>query len=308
MLFTIENSIDNFLEIIQVERGLSKNSLLAYQRDLQELVGFYKAQKFTTIDKNVAQQFAKFLDKQSYKDNSFLRKISVFKNFSKFLIAEGLITDFSLADLSKIKKPKLLPKFLTIKEILQIIEFFAESATPQAKRNLALLEILYATGLRVTELVSLKISNLRFKDESELRLDEVIFVEGKGKKERMVLINRVACQSLEGYLAYYRKQLFEADNIWLFPSESQSGHFTRQRFGQILKEAALEIGIEPQRISPHILRHSFATHLLDSGLDLRSIQELLGHEHLVTTEIYTHVSNNKLQDTLAKHHPLGGEG
>ena len=300
---------EKFIEILKVERNLSVNSLAAYDRDLQDFLIFCKNHNirlFQKLDQEVFKKYLAQLSKMQLAQNSYMRKLSALRGFVKFLISEGLLLDDPLTLLTLPRKEKLLPKFLTKVEIIKLLEYLYKDKSPLALRNLALLEILYATGLRVSELVSLQVSALRFKDKKLKKLDNHMFVIGKGNKERLVPLGGVAIKVTEKYLSQYGDILCKPSNKWLFPSSSsKEGHLTRQRFGHILKDLALQVGINPQRISPHIIRHSFATHLLDNGLDLRAIQELLGHENIATTEIYTHVATEKLKETIEKFHPLG---
>jgi integrase/recombinase XerD len=295
----MKKHLEKFLEILYVEKNLSKNSVISYQNDLREFVAFVGQRK---LNNKLFSQYLENLGKRKLANNSYLRKTSSLRGFIKFLLKEEIISENPLKLIASVKKEKKIPKFLSPEEIVRILKYCEQDKN---LRILVLLEILYSTGLRVSELVSLKVSNLRFIDFERLKLDEVIYVIGKGNKERIAPLSEKAKQVLERYLKTNRENLLKKENIYLFPSTAKEGHLTRQRFGQILKELALQVGINPTKISPHIIRHSFATHLLENGLDLRSIQELLGHSNISTTEIYTHIMTNKLKDAVREHHPLG---
>jgi len=300
----LSNLIEKYIEILEVENNLSANSLKAYKRDLDDFSAFIRAKKDKKITAKAIELYIERLAMLDLKDNSYLRKLSTFRNFSKFLLKEKIIASNPLEKIKKISKPKLLPKYLSVDEIKSLFSFCENDDSNFAKRNLVLLDILYASGLRVSELVTLELSNLRFIDFSKRKIESFIYVTGKGKKERIVPIGKKAKENLENYLIEKQEILFNKKQQWLFPSSSKSGHISRQGFALILKEIALNAGLDKNKISPHIIRHSFATHLLDNGLDLRSIQELLGHENLSTTEIYTHITTSKLKETLKKHHPI----
>ena len=300
----LNNLIEKYIEILEVENNLSANSLKAYKRDLDDFSAFIRAKKDKKITAKAIELYIERLAMLDLKDNSYLRKLSTFRNFSKFLLKEKIISSNPLDKIKKISKPKLLPKYLSVDEIKSLFNFCENDDSNFAKRNLVLLDILYASGLRVSELVTLELSNLRFLDFSKRKIESFIYVTSKGKKERIVPIGKKAKENLESYLIEKQEILFNKKQQWLFPSNSKIGHISRQGFALILKEIALNAGIDKNKISPHIIRHSFATHLLDNGLDLRSIQELLGHENLSTTEIYTHITTGKLKETLKKHHPI----
>ncbi len=301
--------IDKFLEILAVEKNLANNTIISYKNDLRDFYFFFKKENIDTDNLNKGffiKYFNKLAADNDLSKNSYLRKISSIKGFIKFLLVENIITHNPISLIETVKKPKLLPKFLTITEVLALLDVCKNTPCKVGGiRTLLLLEILYATGIRVSELVTLKISSIRFENFEKNEIKPFLSVTGKGNKERIVILSTISKEVLEEYLFLNKKLLLNNRNIWLFPSQkSKIGHLTRQRFGQILKKIAKLANINAERVSPHILRHSFATHLLENGLDLRSIQELLGHQHLSTTEIYTHLLTGKLKTTLEKHHPL----
>ena len=216
----------------------------------------------------------------------------------QFLIAEEICKEDPTSLLSRPKKHKPLPKILTEEEIILLLEAAAADASAEGDRLEALLEILYASGLRVSELISLE-------HDAVLQAEETLIVKGKGDKERMVPLSSYAIKALEKYLKVRREFVpHQGASRWLFPSYGKSGHLTRQRFGQLLKGLAVQAGLDPDRISPHVIRHAFATHLLNGGADLVSVQNMLGHADISTTQIYTHVMHQKLQQVIQECHPL----
>jgi integrase/recombinase XerD len=229
------------------------------------------------------------------------RRLSSIRQFYKFLNHEGVIDTDPASGLSGPKKARALPKVLSVAEVDRLIDAAAKRIEGQEGRNLfralrfqCLLEMLYATGMRVSELVSLPRSVLR----GDAR---VLTIKGKGGRERLVPLNPAAREALDGYLAVSGR--FD-NSPWLFASKSAEGHVTRQGFALDLKDVAIEAGLDPVRVSPHVLRHAFASHLLDRGADLRAVQQLLGHADISTTEIYTHVLQERLKKLVNDHHPL----
>ena len=236
--------------------------------------------------------------------NSAARKLSCLKRFTLFLVAEGLRADDPARLIDGAKARRSLPATLSIAEVdllLTAAHEAAESSTPGAGRRAlrlaCLLELLYGTGLRVSELVSLP--------RSALRGDRMMLpVKGKGGRERILPLNQKARDSLDKWLEATRRTESAAESKWLFPSWSEEGHLTRQKFARDLKALGAQIGIDEERLSPHVLRHAFATHLLDRGVDLRVLQTLLGHADISTTQIYTHVMEDRLRQTVFDFHPL----
>jgi integrase/recombinase XerD len=220
------------------------------------------------------------------------------KQFHRFLFSEGHRTDDPCAAIGGPRRGRTLPKILSESEVVALLEAGRKRPGPEGARITALLETLYATGLRVSELVSLPLGAVKNEEP-------VLLVRGKGGRERVVPLGEAARDALQTYLA--ARAEFLPDNTtspWLFPSRSGSGHLTRQRFAQILKELAAECGIEVSRVSPHVLRHAFASHLLAHGADLRAVQAMLGHADISTTQIYTHVLEERLERLVHDHHPL----
>lgn len=307
MAMTHRNLLEKFSEMLLAEKQLSNNSLTAYQKDIRDFLFYLKQnnlnlESLTNIDiHNLIAKLYEPLNKSSQ-----ARKISAIKQFFKFLQSENII-DKNIMD--NIKPPTLakkIPNFLSIDEVIKLLNKTYENKTINGVRHITMLELLYATGLRVSELVELKLNSLHYEDNLSTKVSNFIIILGKGKKERLIPLHNVAQKRLNEYLKIRKKLKFynPQSNKWLFPSTSKEGHITRQRFAQILKETAIECGINSNKVSPHTLRHSFASHLLNNGTDLRAIQELLGHSNITTTEIYTHILDKNLKDTLLTKHPL----
>ncbi len=287
------------------EKQLAENSLLAYHKDVADFLQFIKTKGWNlqNINQGNSREYVFALYDQKLDNHSIVRKISAIRQFAKFLTSEKVIKHNFIGESNLPKTSKNIPKTLTMQEIDSIIDVMEKKFTSlQGKAFAAMLEILYSTGLRVSELVKLKLSSIRYKDVEALEIEGFLMIEGKGKKERIVPLNQSSLVRLQEYLLWRRGKY--AGSFWLFPSNGQKGHITRQRFAQILKEAAILVNIDPNKISPHVIRHSFATHLLNGGADLRVIQELLGHSNISSTQIYTHVVDKKLQQMVTNCHPL----
>jgi integrase/recombinase XerD len=297
-----------FLEMMSAEKGAAANTLDAYRRDLQDLLGYLAARNRTLAQATQAdlEGFQAHLTDRGMATASRARKLSSMRRFFKFLHADEVIDDDPSERLSGPKRERPLPKTLSVAEVdhlLTTARVRCEAGTREeqraAMRFYCLLEVLYATGLRVSELVGLP--------RDVLRADErMLTVKGKGGRERIVPLNSAARTALASYLDLESEVAGRATlaSRWLFPSRSSGGHLTRQRFGQELKEVALMAGLDPERVSPHVLRHAFASHLLDRGADLRAVQQLLGHADISTTQIYTHVLEERLKQLVLTHHPL----
>jgi integrase/recombinase XerD len=306
--------IGAFLEMQAAERGAARNTLDAYQRDLDDLSRFLASRGAGIVSAQSALlgAYLQHLSEQGLAPASRARRLSALRQLYKFLLAEEVIDDDPTATLAAPKKARALPKTLSVAEVDRLITSAREridTATGIEKlrtiRFHCLLEMLYATGMRVSELVSLPRAVLAGDPR-------VLTIKGKGGRERIVPLNGSARAALDRYLALGRggEDGFSRTvaTRWLFPSKSVEGHLTRQRFGQDLKEVALAAGLDPERVSPHVLRHAFASHLLDRGADLRSVQQLLGHADISTTEIYTHVLEERLKRLVFEHHPLAKAG
>ncbi len=289
---------DVFAEMLAAERNVSANTIDAYRRDLKDAADFLSGA--CDLADATAEQLRSYLAKQGkLKPTTQARRLSALRQFFRFLVVEGLRADDPTASLDAPKRGRPLPKVLSEAEVAAMIEGVAQQDQAAALRLNALMELLYATGLRVSELVGLPLA-------AAMRDQPYLVVRGKGSKERLVPLNPSAKAAIAAYLQVRAKFLPRSlkASQWLFPSSSGAGHLTRQRFGQLLKAAAVAAGIPPERVSPHVLRHAFATHLLDNGADLRALQKMLGHADIATTQIYTHVATGRLTDLVNRAHPL----
>ena len=297
---------EQFLEMMLAERGIAKNSLFAYRRDMLDFDSYLMSQKITDpliVSAEDIRAFVRQLTKQAITPRSIARKISAIRGYYHFLISENLTKDNPAHLLEMPKYHNTLPNILSIEDIKTLLEFGAEDQSPEKLRLFAMIHLLYASGLRVSELVSLKLFNLSIDVDSG-RINNHINVLGKGNKERIVIINEKALEALAIYLPF--RSLFISNkqgDSYLFPSKSSFGHMTRQNFALLLKQTATKCGLDPDSVSPHALRHSFASHLLAGGADLRVIQELLGHADIATTQIYTHLEIKHLKKTIEQFHP-----
>ena len=289
-----------FLEMMAAERGASQHTLDAYRRDLADYAAFLKRRErgaANAVTDDIRAYLAS-LSARGMAASTMARRLSAIRQLHRFLFLEGVRTDDPTTHVDGPKLPRPLPKLLEEAEVLALIEAARARTGPEAVRLTALLELLYATGLRVTELASLPLSGLA-SDRG------AITVRGKGGKERMVPIGSRAQEALAAWLLVRPGFARDPSRLrWLFPSRSRNGHVTRQRVAQLLKELAVEAGLDPARISPHVLRHAFASHLLAHGADLRAVQAMLGHADIATTQIYTHVQTERLATVVARHHPL----
>ncbi len=298
-----------FLEMIAAERGAADNTLQAYQRDLDHFACFLAGwrKSFVTAEPTDISAYLRSLSEAGMAPASRARRLSAIRQLFKFLSAEGAVTEDPALGFAGPRKGRSIPKTLSVGEVDRLIEA-ARRRTLNTKgrdrvralRLHALIEMLYATGMRVSELVTLPRSVLAGDGR-------VLTIKGKGGRERLVPLNQAARVALDSYLNVGRDEDDVAPMLmtkWLFASRGVEGHLTRQRLAQELKDLALEAGIDPERVSPHVLRHAFASHLLDRGADLRSVQQLLGHADISTTQIYTHVLEERLKKLVFEHHPL----
>lgn len=293
--------IDSFLESVASERGGSFNTIESYAHDLKNCDAFLRTQQkvLETAQPEDLRNYLAHMHGLSLKVSSVVRRMSALRQFFRFLVTEQVRTDDPTTKLDLPRPGKALPKILSEQDMLILLEQSYQDTSPEGLRLTALLEILYATGLRVSELVSLR-------HDSISQDGEVLIVMGKGGKERMLPLHQHAITALNMYIKIKTYFLKEGQySKWLFPSSGRSGHLSRQRFGQVLKILALDAGINPSMVSPHVVRHAFATHLLNHGADLLSVQNMLGHADVSTTQIYTHVMKEKLEELVLKHHPLG---
>jgi integrase/recombinase XerD len=301
-----------FLDMLAAEQGAGDNTLDAYRRDLEDFSEFAGRAKsgFIAADTQLLRDYLEDLDSRGFKSTTVARRLSALRHLFRFLLNERMRTDDPAAILSGPKRGRGLPKVLSIADVDRMLtrskELTETDATPQqrlrALRLHCLLEVLYATGLRVSELVALPLSAAR-------RDARMIVVRGKGNKERLVPLNEASRQAMADYLAAMEalkpeKKKNAPASKWLFPSFGESGHLTRQHFARDLKELASASGLAPRLVSPHVLRHAFASHLLHNGADLRIVQTLLGHTDISTTQIYTHVVEERLKSLVRDLHPL----
>ncbi|MBV9559323.1 MAG: site-specific tyrosine recombinase XerD [Bradyrhizobium sp.] len=304
--------INLFLDMLAAEQGAGENTLQAYRRDLTDLSAFLSrsGQTFGNATTDALRGYLADLDSRGFKSSSVARRLSAMRHLFRFLLNERIRSDDPAAILSGPKRGRGLPKVLSVADVDRMLtrarELAEADVSPlqrlRALRLYCLLEVLYATGLRVSELVSLPRSAARSNAD-------VIMVRGKGNKERLVPLNDAARQAMSDYLAALEaprrgKAPGEAATKWLFPSFGESGHLTRQHFARDLKELAAASGLAPRLVSPHVLRHAFASHLLHNGADLRIVQTLLGHTDISTTQIYTHVVEERLKSLVRDLHPL----
>jgi integrase/recombinase XerD len=292
--------LDAFLEMMSAERGASRHTLDAYRRDLADFAAFLGRRGLAPVTASAddIRSYLADLADAGLVPATTARRLAAIRQFYRFLFLEGRRQDDPSAQIDRPKQGRSLPKLLEIAEIEALIAAAHARPSPEGLRLVALLELFYATGLRVTELAGLPLSALS-PDRS------VLVVRGKGRKERMVPIGGAARAALAAWLGI--RTYFVTDpsrQRWLFPSRSRSGYLTRQRVGQLLKALATEAGLDAARLSPHVLRHAFASHLVANGADLRAVQAMLGHADIATTQIYTHVQAGRLAAVVAQHHPL----
>lgn len=304
--------INLFLDMLAAEQGAGDNTLDAYRRDLEDFSEFLgrSGQNFAGAETDTLRNYLADLDTRGFKSSSVARRLSAMRHLFRFLLNERIRSDDPAAILSGPKRGRGLPKVLSISDVDRMLtrtkELTEQDTSPQqrvrALRLHCLLEVLYATGLRVSELVALPLSASR-------RDARMIVVRGKGNKERLVPLNEASRQAMADYLAAMEalkpdKKKAAPASKWLFPSFGESGHLTRQHFARDLKELAAASGLAPRLVSPHVLRHAFASHLLHNGADLRIVQTLLGHTDISTTQIYTHVVEERLKSLVRDLHPL----
>jgi len=296
-------AVEAFLEMVSAERGASKNTLEAYARDLRDFAGFLNSKKTATdaAGADLVRTYLASLDDAGLAPSTRARRLSTLKQFHKFLYTDGWREDDPCLGLKGPGAKQRLPKALSEADVDALLEAAQARSGKDAEgmRLLAIVELLYASGLRISELVTLPLSAVG----GDPRL---IMVKGKGGRERLVPVAERAREALEDYLS--KRERFtkgpQDGSPYLFPSRGKEGHLTRHRVAQLLKELALEAGLDPKKVSPHVLRHAFATHLLSHGADLRAVQQMLGHADISTTQIYTHVLDERLKQLVNEHHPL----
>lgn len=294
------DDLNSFLEMMAAERGTAKSTLCAYETDLTDFLKFLNGKDILTVETKDIQNY--LVTQKNLASSSVARRLSSLRQFFKFLMSESKIKHNPTALIESPKFRRKLPVTLSEEDVDKLLEGVKGSKGNEGLRLKALLEILYATGFRVSELVSLPYTSAVEVIKSQ---NPCLIVKGKGNKERLVPLTHSAIESLEEYLKVRPSFIPKGkESPWLFPSSSKEGHLTRQRFGQLLKELAQRVDCRISHLSPHTLRHAFATHLLRHGADLRVVQKLLGHSDISTTQIYTHVAHEELTEFVETFHPL----
>jgi integrase/recombinase XerD len=292
---------DAFLEMMAVERSAARNTLTAYAKDLGDASGFLGGKGCDLSDASAEQIEAYFheLGARGLSAATAARRRASIRQFYRFVLGEGWRKDDPSRRVDAPKKGRPLPKMLSRAEVVAIIAAAGARDGASGLRLGCMIEILYASGLRISELLALTLASLA-------RDPAYLIVKGKGGKERLAPLNDAARQAVKAYLPVRVQFLPKGakDSPWLFPSRGAGGRLTARRMAQLLDEAALGAGIDPARVSPHVLRHAFATHLLEGGADLRAVQTLLGHADIATTQIYTHVAEDRLREAVQTRHPL----
>ena len=288
---TVNNEIQDYMNYLSLERQLSPNTIDGYKRDLEDFYKFVN-KSYRVIFKEDIIKYIEYLNKK-VGPKTINRHIVSIKNYFKYLERNELIKNNPMTDITGLKTPKKMPRVLSVEEVDKLLDIELKDAYDY--RNKAMLELMYSSGLRVSELLNLTINNIYF----DMNLVRIF---GKGSKERIVPMSDIATKYLFEYINLYRNTLIKNKVTDIIFLNSRGNKLSRQGFFKILKQIALEKGINKE-ISPHVLRHSFATHLLNNGADLRSIQTMLGHENIETTQIYTHVSNNYVKQNYEEAHP-----
>ena len=294
--------IDSFLNMLVAERGATVNTVSAYLNDISHFKKYLTENeidsKIESCSKDSISNYIKYLSKNGLNPRTATRRLSSLRQFFLFLQSENHRSDNPTNNVDGPRQIKSLPKLLSEEEVKQLFEQANQIVGPEGIRLVCLLEIVYAAGLRVSELISLPNTALS-QDQN------ILLVRGKGGKERLVPLTISAIDSINAYREVRHVFLkSNRESKFLFPSRSKEGFLTRRRVGQLLKDLAIASNIDPEKVSPHVLRHAFATHLLDHGADLRSLQKMLGHADISTTQIYTHVLSKRLMSVVSSHHPL----
>ena len=293
--------LENFLEVLASEKGLAVNTRISYKNDILQFLVFLEKNKkkineITPID---IEKFTSKFTTQGLEKSTISRKMSALSHFFIFLLEENIIKSNPIHELDLPKQIKKLPKILSVDQVEKLIKSSREDQSVNGIRLNTMIEILYATGIRVSELVEMKLS-------ATYAEKNFLLIQGKGNKERLVPISENTEDKIKDYLKIRNEFINnDTDSKWLFPSkQSSKGHITRQRFNQLLQTLCERVNLNNIKISPHKLRHAFATHLLANGVDLRSLQQMLGHADISTTQIYTHVLKDRLKKLVSDNHPL----
>ena len=293
----LSDLITEFLRYLLIDKGYSENTIESYKRDLNKFLEYNKNTSIDNISNEDLKKYIKYLNDNGLNEKSIARNISSLKSFYKFLVISKYISSNTSDSLYLPKIKKSLPSTLTEEEVMSLLDI--DLTDNFSYRNKAMLELLYATGLRVSELINLKLQDIDFSQD-------IIRTFGKGSKERIIPIGDYAREYLEKYIYEYRSSMLKKDNNEYIFLNNHGKQMTRQGFFKIIKKIAKEKGINKE-LSPHTLRHSFASHLLKYGADLRTIQELLGHSDISTTQIYTHITNEELKQNYNEFHPHGNK-
>ncbi len=292
--------IEAFLEMMAVERAAAASTLKNYGRDLERF-SLFAVRRKETLETAGADDIAAWLEgleRDGLAASTAALKTSALRQFYQFLYTEGYRADNPTASIDRPKTRRPLPKILNAAEVSALFDAACRIGGAKGLRLVAMLEVLYAAGLRVSELVGLKLAAVR-------KGERLLMIRGKGEKERLAPLTERAVVAVGAYLKVRDAFIEEGQSSpWLFPSRGKTGHITSARFAQVLKDLAVEAGVPPSKVSPHVLRHAFATHLLEGGADLRSVQQMLGHADITTTQIYTHVAQDRLKDLVFTKHPL----
>ena len=293
----MDKLINQFIEYLEYEKGYSKKTIISYEKDLELFNKYLKENKIeniTNIDYNTIRKYLSHLHEKKYESSSISRKISTLRSFFKYNLKEKNINNNPMTLISNPKKEKKLPKYLNYEEMEKLLNSI-DTSELEGIRDRLIIELLYSTGIRVSELVNIKIKDIKIKENQ-------INILGKGNKERIVLFGEKAKEMIKIYLNAY-KEYFKGNILNDYLLINKKGkQLTTNKIELIVKDVLKKSSLK-LNISPHTLRHTFATHMLDSGADLKSVQELLGHENLKTTAIYTHISNERLKHVFVNSHP-----
>ncbi|HSQ98065.1 MAG TPA: tyrosine recombinase [Rickettsiales bacterium] len=316
----MKNYLENFLNNLSVEKASAKNTLLSYKNDIEDLFSFLGEIEITKITSKDLKKYLEYLYKNGIATSTMARHISAIKQFFNFLQLEEIITENPATLLEHPKIQNDIPQILSEKELKIMLEEAKKDTSNYGIQFYTMLELLYASGLRISELVELKISDIqkKYRKDGLYTIDDFLIIKGKGNKERLVPISKTAKEALIKYLDLREHLLKGKKSEWLWTTMitfsknkkntevkfKKDNHIARQIFALSLKQLAIKNNIDPTKVHPHTIRHSFATHILQNGADLRVVQELLGHSDISTTQIYTHIADEKLKNIVNTLHPL----